>query len=226
MRALKDRYISTFSGKMFHPFDPRPDQIDIRDIAHGLSLLCRFSGQCPDFYSVAEHSIYVANRLPEDLKLAGLLHDASEAYLADLPRPVKVGLPEYKTIEMNVEAVIAEKFGLPFPTPSRVMTVDRELLKLEVFTFFGAAQYHKDFGEPYTLPREHLFGFEPRTAEKKFLHLWAQLNLVANNKCEVVPVRIDHTQDHADNSPTPPSRIAATSCVRAAPSPNKTATPS
>jgi len=91
IKALKDRYLSTFTGKKFFPFAPHPHQIDIRDIAHGLSLLCRFSGQCPYFFSVAEHSIYVA----DNLKLEGLLHDASEAYLADLPRPVKIGLPEY-----------------------------------------------------------------------------------------------------------------------------------
>ena len=80
--------MSTYTGKKFFPFDPRPEQICIEDIAHGLSMLCRFSGQCPYFYSVAEHSIYVVHCLPDNLQLEGLLHDASEAYLADLPRPV------------------------------------------------------------------------------------------------------------------------------------------
>jgi uncharacterized protein len=103
VKPLKDRYLSTFTGNKFFPFAPHPHQIDIRDIAHGLSLLCRFSGQCPYFFSVAEHSIYVANNLPDNLKLEGLLHDASEAYLGDLPRPVKVGLPEYNAIEAAVE---------------------------------------------------------------------------------------------------------------------------
>jgi 5'-deoxynucleotidase YfbR-like HD superfamily hydrolase len=113
VKPLKDRYLSTFTGNKFFPFAPHPHQIDIRDIAHGLSLLCRFSGQCPYFFSVAEHSIYVANNLPDNLKLEGLLHDASEAYLADLPRPVKVGLPEYNAIEAAVEEVIAQKFDQP-----------------------------------------------------------------------------------------------------------------
>jgi 5'-deoxynucleotidase YfbR-like HD superfamily hydrolase len=65
-------------------------------------MLCRFAGQCRFFFCVAEHSIAVARLLPANLKLFGLLHDASEAYLADLPRPVKAGLPEYKAIEANV----------------------------------------------------------------------------------------------------------------------------
>ena len=96
---LKDRYLSTYTGKKFYPYDPRPEQICIEDIAHGLSMLCRFAGQCRFFFSVAEHSIAVAHLLPANLKLFGLLHDASEAYLADLPRPVKAGLPEYRAIE-------------------------------------------------------------------------------------------------------------------------------
>src|SRR5580704_9362466 len=89
MSHLKDRYLSTYTGKKFYPYDPRPEQICIEDIAHGLSMLCRFAGQCRFFFSVAEHSIAVAHLLPANLKLFGLLHDVSEAYLADLPRPVK-----------------------------------------------------------------------------------------------------------------------------------------
>ena len=85
MKHLKESYLSTFSGKKFYPFNPSPEQIEIVDIAHGLSMVCRFSGQCPYFYSVAEHCIHVTNVLPPSLKLEGLLHDASEAYLADLP---------------------------------------------------------------------------------------------------------------------------------------------
>lgn len=175
MKPLKDRYLSTFTGNKFFPFAPHPHQIDIRDIAHGLSLLCRFSGQCPYFFSVAEHSIYVANNLPDNLKLEGLLHDASEAYLADLPRPVKVGLPEYNAIEAAVEEVIAQKFDLAFPTPSQVKTADNALLRNEVFTFFGAERYFEDFGEEYVSRGEHLFGFDPATAESKFLNLYSRL---------------------------------------------------
>jgi uncharacterized protein len=175
MRNLKDRYLSTFTGKKFFPFDPHPDQICIEDIAHGLSLICRFSGQCPFFFSVAEHSIYVAISLPEDLKLEGLLHDASEAFLADVPRPLKVGLPGYKAVELAVESVIAQKFGLTFPMPSEVKAADEHLLKNEIFTFFGPERYYEDFGEEYVSRGEHAFGFDPRTAEKKFLHLYYQL---------------------------------------------------
>ena len=173
MRTLPERYLSTYTGKKFFPFDPRPEQICIEDIAHGLSMLCRFSGQCPYFYSVAEHSIYLVHFLPDNLQLEGLLHDASEAYLADLPRPVKAGLPEYKAIEARVERVIAEKLGLPFPMAPEVKAADQALLKHEVFSFFGAERYFEDIGEEYTGAGVALAGMSPGYAERRFLDLYA-----------------------------------------------------
>ena len=182
MRTLPERYLSTYTGKKFFPFDPRPEQICIEDIAHGLSMLCRFSGQCPYFYSVAEHSIYLVHFLPDNLQLEGLLHDASEAYLADLPRPVKAGLPEYKAIEARVERVIAEKFGLPFPMAPEVKAADQALLKHEVFSFFGAERYFEDFGEEYTGAGVALAGMSPGYAERRFLDLYASWALAMSRR--------------------------------------------
>lgn len=82
-------WIQTYSGKAFDLWDPQPDQIDITDIAHALSLQCRFNGHCRQFYSVAQHSVLVARLLPEPLRLYGLLHDAAEAYIGDIVRPLK-----------------------------------------------------------------------------------------------------------------------------------------
>src|SRR3984893_15027034 len=117
MSHLKDRYLSTYTGKKFFPYDARPEKICIEDIAHGLSMLCRFAGQCRFFFSFAEHSIAVALLLPANLKLFVLLHVASEAYFAALPRPVKAVPPEYRATETTVNRVMAEKFELPFPMP-------------------------------------------------------------------------------------------------------------
>ena len=115
--------------------------------------------------------------LPASLKLFGLLHDASEAYLADLPRPVKAGLPEYKAIEANVERVIAEKFVLPFPMPPEVKAAAQALLKDEGFSFFGTQRYFEDFGEEYwgrgAVP---LFRLSPQIAESRFLYLYRSLS--------------------------------------------------
>ena len=79
-----DPFVSTFSGGRFHPLKPRIEEVRIEDIAHALSLKCRYSGQCARFYSVAEHSVLVAALVEPRWQPAALLHDAGEAYLADL----------------------------------------------------------------------------------------------------------------------------------------------
>ena len=103
-------WITTYTGKKFHFLAPQPEEIDIEDIAHALSLTCRFAGQCKSFYSVAEHSIRVADIVPEQYKLHALLHDASEAYLPDLPRPIKAGLPYFKEMENVILRAVWNKF--------------------------------------------------------------------------------------------------------------------
>src|ERR1051326_5760594 len=79
----------THTGKQFWPLDARVDEIDIEDIAHGLSHICRFGGHCRHFYSVAQHSVLVSRAVPLQLRMAGLLHDATEAYIGDMVRPLK-----------------------------------------------------------------------------------------------------------------------------------------
>lgn len=106
-----EQYIETFSGKQYHFLDPRMEDIDIEDIAISLANKCRFSGHT-NFFSVAEHSISVAHRLPPNLRLSGLLHDASEAYLGDIPSPLKAVLPDYRKLEKINEAAINQKFGI------------------------------------------------------------------------------------------------------------------
>ena len=110
---------------------PRESDVDIRDIAHALSLLCRFNGHCRVFYSVAEHSVRVAQQLPPSLALWGLLHDAAEAYLTDLPRPIKRQIPEFRTMEDALLRVVAERFELTWPMPEPVAQADNELLATE-----------------------------------------------------------------------------------------------
>lgn len=111
-------WIGTYTGRQFHPFRPRAGDININDIAHGLSLTkyaCRFRGQCKYFYSVAQHSVEVANVIrlnggTERAVLAGLLHDASEAYLPDLAKPIKEWLPDYRDLEKTIQTAIEVYF--------------------------------------------------------------------------------------------------------------------
>ena len=107
--------IRTYTGVMFDPLYPNPDLIDITDIAHALSLLCRANGHFRNFYSVAQHSINCmeeakARGHSERVQLACLLHDASEAYLSDVTRPVKQEIPKYLEIEKPLQDLIWKKY--------------------------------------------------------------------------------------------------------------------
>jgi 5'-deoxynucleotidase YfbR-like HD superfamily hydrolase len=105
-------WLQTFTGGEIWPIDPRPEEINIVDIAQALSQQCRYAGHTTRFYSVAEHSVYISREVPAELALWGLLHDASEAYLVDIPRPLKPYMPVYKHWERELMQVIAAKFGL------------------------------------------------------------------------------------------------------------------
>ena len=129
--ATESPWIQTVSGKKFQLVDPDITAIDIEDIAHGLSMLSRFNGQALQFYSVAEHSVYVSQLVSPEVALWGLLHDAAEAYLGDMPSPLKGHVKEFKTIEMRLLRLIALKFGLPETEPVEVKTADRSLLLTE-----------------------------------------------------------------------------------------------
>jgi hypothetical protein len=126
-------WILTFTGVEFWPMDPRLDEIRIEDIAHALSMQCRFSGHIKKFYSVAEHSIRVAELVSTENKLAALLHDASEAYLVDLPSPIKnyseIGR-HYKIAEQALMETIAKRFSFVLNLPE-VETADKQMLCIE-----------------------------------------------------------------------------------------------
>jgi hypothetical protein len=126
--ARKGDWMQTYSGAQFWPMDPRASEVRVGDIAAALSKLCRYGGQCNRFYSVAEHCVHVANYAPEGLKLAALMHDASEAYLSDVIRPIKSFLTNYLEIEAGLERVIAERFRLTWPMPAEVKRLDTAIL--------------------------------------------------------------------------------------------------
>jgi len=119
------------SGKPFFPLDPRPDEIEIDDIAIALSRICRFGGHTTTFYSVAEHSILVSLLVPDEHRLTALLHDATEAYIGDMIRPLKSQIPQFSEIENNLWGAIAERFSLPVEMPSCVKEADVLSLAIE-----------------------------------------------------------------------------------------------
>jgi 5'-deoxynucleotidase YfbR-like HD superfamily hydrolase len=126
--APKDS-IRTNSGLYMNVFEPTLEMIQIEDIAHALASLPRFGGHLNKPYSVAQHSVLCAMRATslEDSR-AALLHDGSEAYMLDIPTPIKAKLPDYKKYEGNLMAKIAEKFQFEFPLSDNVHAIDREML--------------------------------------------------------------------------------------------------
>lgn len=114
---MKGDYITTYTKLSFSPLDPKPEDIRIADIAHALSLMTRANGHFKWFYSVAQHSINCALEAramgcDRKVQLACLLHDASEAYLSDITRPVKKHLPSYLEIENKLQGTIHQVYGL------------------------------------------------------------------------------------------------------------------
>lgn len=126
-------FTRTYSGGVFYPLDPRIDDINITDIAHHLSQINRFTGATRVPYSVAQHSVLVSMILPDYLKLAGLLHDAAEAYCNDISTPIKysVGMEGYRSIEARIDLAIRIKFGLTQLGADDIKTADRILLQAE-----------------------------------------------------------------------------------------------
>lgn len=123
--------IRTFTGLYVNIFDPKPEMFCIEDIAHALSNQCRFGGHLPKFYSVAQHSAICASNAVSYLKLQALMHDASEAYLMDIPSPIKNRLSNYKEIEHGLMEAISLRFEFNWPMDKRVKLIDQQMLEFE-----------------------------------------------------------------------------------------------
>jgi len=128
----KGDWLQTSSGIAFWPLDPRPEEVEIQDIAHALSNMCRYGGHCREFYSVAQHSVLVSQALSPEYKLWGLLHDAGEAYVVDIPRPLKRFLTNYAEIEKGVMNAVCDKFDMARKMPDEVKRVDNAILADEM----------------------------------------------------------------------------------------------
>ena len=151
------------SGILFDVFNPDVEDIKIEDIAHSLSNICRYGGHSPKFYSVAQHCVicsYEPGSFQEQLEF--LMHDASEAYLTDMPRPIKKNMLNYIELEDNLLEIIFNKFKLNFPLSNKVHKVDDSVLKFEYSVFFEKKNKHFDFWSP-----EH--------AKKMFLNRYYEL---------------------------------------------------
>lgn len=176
------QWIRTFTGKRFYPLKPTIEDIDILDIAHALSNQCRFSGHSKFHFSVAQHSVYVSQVVrslggsPTDI-MWGLLHDASEAYLVDLPTPVKRQVVGYNDSEKEVMDVIAKNFNLPEQMPKIVKMADEIMLATEARDLMGSPT---DWNLR-TLPAAfHIIEQSPRQVMKDFVYQFANISYDIN----------------------------------------------
>lgn len=169
--------MQTVSGRQIRIFDPfhESNEFVIEDIAHHLSLVCRFTGAVRVHYSVAQHSVLVSQLVPPEFALEGLLHDASEAYLNDIASPVKAGLPDYKATEVAMEKALATKFGLYWPKSPEVKRADGIAVATE------ARDLMRNAPTLWRLPEKPLRGvtIEPWTPERAELEFLARFREVS-----------------------------------------------
>jgi len=172
--------IQTWSGRRFSPLEPDPAAIEIEDIAHALVNCCRFGGHCSSFHSIAQHSCLVADAAGGDREIAlhALVHDASEAYLGDLPHLLKHRSPLgalYREIEEPLQAAMLQRFGLGAP-PAIVKELDRAALATERAALMRAADDgwwpELDGVEPLAV---EIDPWPPERAARAFLDRFARL---------------------------------------------------
>lgn len=131
MKTPPKMIVTTYTGYQLNVFDPDPNDIDIVDIAVGLSRCCRFGGQPKFFYSVAQHSINGSLFINEHEKLPFLLHDATEAYMGDIVRNIKEHLRDYKLIEGILSKAIFSKFGVVLYDKLEIKRMDNVMMAAE-----------------------------------------------------------------------------------------------
>jgi len=170
-------WIQTFTGRKFFPLSPRIEDVCLDDIAHALSMICRYGGHSREFYSVAQHCCLVSDWIPE-FKLEGLLHDASEAYLGDMVRPVKhsEGMKGFREAEHRLEALIHIQFELDMTTETAAFVKhydNRALYTEKKFILTHQGQLMSNPVEP--LPVEYLIPWTPEQAEEEFLERYYTL---------------------------------------------------
>ena len=175
--------IQTFTGKEFYPLDAWPDDVDIADIAHALSMICRFNGHCREFYSVAEHSVLVAEAATEygadaSHALRALMHDAAEAYLLDIPTPVKALLPNYKAAEDRLCEVLASVFGYKPGKSALICELDSRIVVTEMLALMSTNT------NPWNYPPLdiRIACDPPPVAEQNFLDMFQLLTAGERNK--------------------------------------------
>jgi hypothetical protein len=168
-------WMQTNSGAAWFFENPHPSDVNIMDIAHALSNLCRFGGHSKNFYSVAEHSVYVSMIVPPEFAMQGLMHDATEAYVVDVPRPLKHLLSNYADIEAKAWGAISARHGLPVDLDPSVKVADNEILLAERDQLLETPPIPWTWADGITPADIRIDCLSPRVAKDFFLRRYHEL---------------------------------------------------
>lgn len=187
--------IVTYTGRVVNPLEIRPEDISLTDIAHSLSNLCRFTGHTKVFYSVAEHSVRCYDYATEH-KLWVLLHDASEAYVNDIARPLKhsAAYDAYRTAEEHIMKVIAQKYELVWPEPPSVKVIDRRILVTEIRDLMWGT----DSPDANAFP-ETIEPWSPELAEQAFIYRLAKEGILLEEDEQSIEDFMKSLEDRFDD---------------------------
>lgn len=167
--------IMIHSGKYFDFLRPEDSIYEITDIAHGLSNICRFGGHCNEFYSVAQHCVMASQFVKGSHCYDALMHDAAEAFIGDIPSPLKMLLPDYKKIEKKIEADIFKRFNVNFPLPPEVKHIDLVMLATERRDLTPPDNGDWGILEGITPLRQTIKPWSPKEAYEAFINRYNKL---------------------------------------------------
>ncbi|MEY2689191.1 MAG: hypothetical protein RL375_3389 [Pseudomonadota bacterium] len=168
--------IATCAGRSFSFIEPQSSLVSIREIAHALAHICRFTGHTATHYSVAQHSVLVSYAVPDKWAYEGLMHDAAEAFVGDVSAPLKALLPDYKVVEARVERMLHQRFNYGRPEAAAEVKLADKILRLtekrDLMPADGESWSDSDLEQPLPWTIEPL---PPFVARALFLRRFEQL---------------------------------------------------
>lgn len=175
-------WIQTYTGRQFWPLDPNVEDVDIVDIAHSLSMTCRYGGHVHQFYSVAEHCVLMSKAVAPEYATQAFMHDAGEAYLVDVPRPIKGNIPGFRDMENLILAVIFHKYDvLPWSMEEllapAVKDADTRILLTERKVLLPNTRYPWEIEHLTPLPVT-VTGWPPVIAKRRYLERATELGII------------------------------------------------
>jgi len=169
-------WMQTYGGRAFYPMTPRCEDVELEDVAHALSLLCRYGGHVQRFYSVAEHCVRMSQAVSPENALWALLHDATEAYMGDMIRPLKRSMPAYVEAEDRLMQAICARFDINDEMPPEVHEADSRILHDERAALLGPSpQPWNDALEAMKPLGVTISGWDPPLAKYEYLNRFYEL---------------------------------------------------